>query len=378
MMRYDANPLGKAQKLSNGFLRVPATLTRTGVFTYRTGKDTVRRELRLPEEVFHPDALQSFALLPVTEEHPPEPLTSENAKKYQRGSVGESITQEGQFVNGTLMVTDADLVKNMEHGNRRMVSCGYHCDLEWKSGEHEGEKYDCIQRNIRGNHVAIVAKGRAGPDVRVRLDADDAVMLTDAEEPQMVKYRIDGIEYEVSEQAAQALDRLREQNAQTVKKLTDDAAASTKARDEAQAKCDAAEEKLKEAAKKAAPEAILAAVKERVSLERKAATVLGADFKFDTLDDAAVVKAAVAKAAPDLKQDGYSLDYLKARFDVAVEDAEKAAKNKGAVGKAVAGARTGELKEDGEKPNAEAARAKMIEEQRNAWKQKPTIGVTRQ
>ena len=57
----------------------------------------------------------------------------------------------------------------MERGKLE-ISCGYTCDTEEKPGTHPiwGD-YDAIQRNILGNHVAIVDQGRAGT-AKVRMD----------------------------------------------------------------------------------------------------------------------------------------------------------------------------------------------------------------
>lgn len=163
--------LQKPTKLSNGWLRIDGRITRTGVFTYRLPDGKLRRELRLPEEVFKADTMQSFALVPVTDEHPPAFLDATNTKEYARGSVAGTLRQDGQFVAGEMLVTDADLIAKLEGGKAREISCGYTCDLEESPGELNGERYDAIQRNIRGNHVAIVERGRAGPEARVRMDA---------------------------------------------------------------------------------------------------------------------------------------------------------------------------------------------------------------
>ncbi|MEI6805588.1 MAG: DUF2213 domain-containing protein, partial [Myxococcaceae bacterium] len=70
VQRFDF--VGTTQALettSQGFVRVDARLTRTGIFTYhQDGK--VTRELRLPEEVFRSDSLKSIAGAPVTDLHP--------------------------------------------------------------------------------------------------------------------------------------------------------------------------------------------------------------------------------------------------------------------------------------------------------------------
>lgn len=174
--------LQKPTKLSNGWLRIDGRITRTGVFTYRLPDGKMRRELRLPEEVFKADAMQSFALVPVTDEHPPAFLDATNTKEYARGSVAGTLRQDGQFIAGEMLVTDADLIAKLEGGKAREISCGYTCDLEESPGELNGERYDAIQRNIRGNHVAIVERGRAGPEARVRMDA--AVCTADGDDDQ--------------------------------------------------------------------------------------------------------------------------------------------------------------------------------------------------
>lgn len=176
--RIDRGNLSKPVKMSNGWLRIDGRLTRTGVFTYRNNDGTMRRELRLPEEVFKSDAMQSFALVPVTDEHPPGFLDAKNTREYARGSVAGTLRKDGEFVAGELLVTDADLIKKLEDGAARELSCGYNCDLDEKPGiTSDGLRYDAIQRNIRGNHVAVVAKGRAGPEARVRMDGASVEVL---------------------------------------------------------------------------------------------------------------------------------------------------------------------------------------------------------
>lgn len=182
--RIDRGNLSKPVKMSNGWLRIDGRITRTGVFTYRNNDGTMRRELRLPEEVFKTDAMQSFALVPVTDEHPPGFLDAKNTREYARGSVAGTLRKDGEFIAGELLVTDADLIQKLEKGAARELSCGYNCDLDEAPGvTSDGLRYDAIQRNIRGNHVAVVAKGRAGPEARVRMDGA-AVEVLDGDDDQ--------------------------------------------------------------------------------------------------------------------------------------------------------------------------------------------------
>lgn len=169
--RLDRSELRRPERHPSAYLRVDAHISRAGVFVYRNPDGTERREYRPPEEVFKADSLRSFELLPLTNEHPAIGLLSPaNARDYQVGTVGQDVRKDGEFIRASLVVTDGDTIADLESGKVEL-SCGYVCDLEESSGvTPEGERFDCIQRDVRGNHVALVSTGRAGRDVRVRMD----------------------------------------------------------------------------------------------------------------------------------------------------------------------------------------------------------------
>lgn len=333
---------GKPVKLTNGWLRVDALLTRTGVFTYYNADGSKRRELRLDSEVFSPAALKSFSLVPVTDEHPPEFLTAENTREYARGSVGEAPAKEGQHVAAPLLVTDAELIAKLENAEAREVSCGYTCDLEMTPGEHNGEKYDAIQRHIVGNHVAVVQRGRAGATARVRMDsAAVAVVRLDSEpgdkpadppnnQEQRVKIiRIDGVDFEVgSDAAAQAFAKFTARVDAEKAELLGKIAAGEKATSVLQAKLDTAtEENTKLKADVAALPAKLAGeAKVRADLESRARVVLGAKFDLSKLDAKGVRVTVLERLVKGIKLDGKSEGYLEARFDSELERFEVEAK----------------------------------------------------
>lgn len=390
--RYDRGELKKPKRMDNGWLRVEGHLTRTGVFTYLNADGSKRRELRLSEEVFRADALDSFALVPVTDEHPPEFLTAENTTQYQRGSVGEQVVRDTDHVRGQLCITDKSLALKMDRGEAVELSCGYTCDLEERPGEFQGEKYDCIQRNIRGNHVAVVPRGRAGPTARVRMDAESAVMLlTDPggetppagappkteETPVAFKVRVDGIDVEVAtEQGAQLIakqskaheDALAAKDAE-IKKLRTELETTTAKRDAL-----AEEVKKKEDALKAAPEKIRAEMKGRVDLEAAASKVLGKETKFDGLTDRQIREKVLAKSSPDLKLDGKSDEYVAARFDLAIEkaDANEDDDREDAIHAARRAAEVADEGDDGEDKRVDSTTAykRMVERNRKAWQPK--------
>jgi hypothetical protein len=365
--RFDlGQSLSPPQKLANGWLKVDAKLTRTGVFEYRNLDGTVRRELRLPEDVFHPDSLASFSMVPLTDDHPYEgALTADNAKQYTVGHAGESIARNDNFVVGKLLITDAKAISKVEAG-KTQISCGYFCDLEPRSGEYEGQKYDGIQRNIRGNHIAIVDVGRAGPEVKIRMDGDSAFMLqNDSLNPNpkgknMAKIKIDGIDYEVSDMVAQAYEKY----AGTVTGKLDSATVEI---EKSKARIDSLESELKKEKQLRAdaedPKKRGAVVKERVALETSARKILGSEATLDDKSDREVRIACLLKLDTNFKPDGKSEDYITARFDSALQYA-------GA--EAIAGVREHADNADGNPINAdsaeEKARLKMMEGQRNAWK----------
>lgn len=317
-----------ATRLDNGMLRAPVTLSRVGVFNYRMADGSTRRDLRLPEEVFAPEAMASFELVPFLDEHPYADggvVMATNAKRLQIGSVG-TVTKAGAHLDATVMITDEAAVGKVLSG-KVAVSCGYLCDREFTPGVYTDAAgkdfpYDCIQRNIRGNHVALVSAGRAGPEARIRLDADDSVLFTitpeSKEVSQMEKIVLDSLPAEMPAQSAAIVTKaiatrdatIATLNAE-VKKLTADAQDAKKATDTAQATLDATKAELVKASD---PVRFADAVAARVALESKARQILGAEFKM-TGDAKSIKVACVSKLSPDMSLDAKSDDYVNALFD---------------------------------------------------------------
>lgn len=119
--------------------------------------------LRSPEEVFSEAALSSFEGKPVTNEHPPDLLTPETYSLYAKGhaqNVRKGVGEwEGHMV-ADLHIQDEALIREVQEGKRE-ISCGYEC--VW-SDNGDGTY---SQHEIRGNHVAVVTRGRAGKNVAI-------------------------------------------------------------------------------------------------------------------------------------------------------------------------------------------------------------------
>ena len=121
---------------------------------------------RLPEDVFEAATLASFEGKPVTDGHPPENVGPENYTAYSKGHV-QNVRREGDYIVADLYINDANLASEIQNGVKREVSCGYLCNYE-----PNGSGYK--QTYIRGNHVAVVPKGRAGATVAIHDTAPEA------------------------------------------------------------------------------------------------------------------------------------------------------------------------------------------------------------
>jgi len=350
-----------------GYLVVPANLTSVGVFEYRDTSGNVSRELRHPDDVFAADSLQTLNLVPVTDMHPAASVNSDTAHMVQRGAVGNDVRADGDFVAATVSVTDKNLINAVKAG-RHEVSCGYQCDVTNESGEFKGKPYDRRQTNIRYDHVAIVPRGRAGREVRLRMDGAHQVSADrgDEEDTTMIKITLDGKEFEVAEDLKAALEaemsKLKASAGEQPKKDAADARAEAQ---KLQGRADALaaeNERLKKQHTDAAdPVRVREAVQKRVGLERNASRFLG-EQKLDAMDDLAVMKAVIAKVHPEQKLDGKSDEYVTGAFEF-ILSAVQSETGVTQLGQALASG--GNARNDGE-----TAHAAMLKRNQEAWKTK--------
>lgn len=172
---FDAAP-SQRETDENGFLHVGAShITKATVNPYygreipgwqEAGLDpeAVYYGLRDPEEL--QESLETWAGLPLHIEHHID--SAEEPQKLTRvGAVGTGAVWNAPYVDAPLTVWDRAAIDAIEDGSFRELSCAYRYDPDFTPGSYEGTPYDFIMRNIRGNHVALVEEGRAGPDVVV-------------------------------------------------------------------------------------------------------------------------------------------------------------------------------------------------------------------
>lgn len=124
----------------------------------------VYQGLRDPQEL--QKSLPTWAGLPLHIEHHVD--SADDPQKLTRvGSVGTDVRWEAPYVDAPLTVWDRQAITAIEDGSFRELSCAYRYTPDFTPGVYEGTPYDFVMRDIRGNHVALVEEGRAGPDVVV-------------------------------------------------------------------------------------------------------------------------------------------------------------------------------------------------------------------
>lgn len=176
----------------NGFIEVRNNpISKAGIFPYlgrsigAPEPDKTYMVYRSEEELNNPETIASFALLPLTDEHPHTLLGDADEgyvapeEKVIHGTLGEDIKFEDGYLKGSLKIF-TNWAKQMLGSGKRELSAGYRCTYDFVNGVVNGCKYDAVQRNIRGNHLALVEQGRMGPDVAVLDSAEklDHVVIT--------------------------------------------------------------------------------------------------------------------------------------------------------------------------------------------------------
>jgi len=176
--------MNKLEEDENGFVLVAnRPISKVGVFDYlgssigdTDNPDKIYRVYRPAEELSSQDTIESFKLVPWIDEH--EMLGNDGTPaedKGIQGTTGEDIYFEDDTLYGNLKVYSDSLKNRIENGKKEL-SLGYKCKYKFESGVFNGEKYDAIQTELRGNHIATVENGRMGKEVAV---CDSAIVTFD-------------------------------------------------------------------------------------------------------------------------------------------------------------------------------------------------------
>lgn len=350
--RYDYGQVTKSEVTDEGYLKVWCKAARVGTQLYTRGDGTQVREYRPEDEVSNPDSLASFGMKAVTLNHPKVLLDSKTTKLHQVGHAGSHVRFSDGFVEVALVITDQNAIDAIQRGDAQEVSAGYRVDYDPTPGvTPNGESYDGIQRNIKVNHIALVARGRAGREARLLLDScdrNDAV--ADIEPPSnspvisMARITLDGLDIELPADAAGAVQsfvketgRAQAELQQKLDAQEEKIQAVVTEKTEAQDRIDASQERIAELEKQLA-EAVAAseqrddaaeindAVNKRLEALNKFAPIMPEDYKFDGEDEAQIMAIAYQNVFEKEARSDASADYLLGVLDgvlAAMEDIEE-------------------------------------------------------
>lgn len=170
----------------NGWFEVADNpISREGVFPYSGGqigapdRGKIYQVYRPAEELAAADTLASFRLVPIINDHTMLGAGATPAEGVGvDGVIGENIRVTDGVMTANLKIFSDSLAQDIKKGKKEL-SCGYRCVYDFTPGVWNGQAYDAVQRQIRGNHLALVDEGRMGPQVAI---LDQMTFTVDAKE----------------------------------------------------------------------------------------------------------------------------------------------------------------------------------------------------
>jgi len=282
--------------------------------------------------------------MPITGGHPKERWVDvSNARQNSVGQTGENVKVTDQYPIVPISIIDQQAVNDVRSGEITELSLGYTAELDHTPGMYNGEPYDCIQRNMICNHLALVKHGRANADnsgefAQINLcDGNDAVLNESVEDininfdnqqkrgnKTMLKVTLDGgLQYEAAPEVVNALNKSKATIDEKQKQLDDASVAykSIKADlDTLQGKHDVLADELKKS--KAVNDSIdvKGLAKARLKIVDQARAILdeATQKTIDDMSDADIKKAVIKAQLKDVSLDDKSDDYINACFDTCV------------------------------------------------------------
>lgn len=178
--RFKVSNKGTHRKTDeNGYLFVDQSpILKAGVLEYYGSElidggddDTIKGRKIDPKKIYRVyipreeliKSADSFKLLPITNDHQWLGREGADAREYQEGTSGDSVTVKGDMLYVPLKFTGDEIIEDLESGDKEELSASYTNELSWA----DNPDYDFVASDIKGNHIALVEKGRCGSDVRV-------------------------------------------------------------------------------------------------------------------------------------------------------------------------------------------------------------------
>lgn len=164
--------------------------------------------------------------LPILMQHHHEDAQSPQIM-HRIGSMGTDAVYAAPYLDNSLCFTVGSAIEAIESGVCRELSLSYFFTPDFTPGEHDGEPYDFVMRDIKANHLALVEEGRAGSSVAVADAAPEKKETSMAEcvkddEPGVEAQEVDAAE--TAKEAAETIISLhkREPDGQIVDVVEDE------------------------------------------------------------------------------------------------------------------------------------------------------------
>lgn len=156
----------------NGFMSVKGCpISSHGIFEYTAEQvgldgdpDRIVNVYRPESEISDPEAIASFQILPLVDEHDllsgfeeDEDVMSPEEKGVD--GVLSGVVYDAPWLKGDVKVFTRRMKRAIDSGKVEL-SLGYGCDFILKSGTYQGQPYEVVQTNMRGNHLALVEAAR--------------------------------------------------------------------------------------------------------------------------------------------------------------------------------------------------------------------------
>lgn len=160
----------------NGFMEVKDNpISKIGVYPYLGSEipgaedpDRIYYVYRPAEELARQETIDSFKLMPFIDEHEILGKSGMPAeRKGMQGTIGEQVYYDEPYLRGNIKIHSSAAQSLIKAGKVELSPC-YGCDWVKGDGTFDGQAYQYTQRNIMGNHLALVEEGRTGPDVAVQ------------------------------------------------------------------------------------------------------------------------------------------------------------------------------------------------------------------
>lgn len=170
--------VSKRTRDENGYWLVRDNpISKVGVFPYMGAELPPTLGLE-PNKLYHvyrpesslsdPETLASFAGIPFIDDH--TWLGTDGTPAEQKGVQGVTMANvhfDAPYLKSDIRIFSEAAQKLIESGKVEL-SPGYRAQYKIEPGVYDGKKYDLVQYNLRGNHLALVGEGRTGPDLAVQ------------------------------------------------------------------------------------------------------------------------------------------------------------------------------------------------------------------